>query len=58
MTTTQLSSENTLVAVTGLSSKLLTEIPNSFAKLCFSPANHCGTLARKESVTTLFETGK
>jgi len=56
--TTQSSSENALVAVTGLSSKLLTETPNSFAKLYFSPANHCGTLARKERVMTLFKTGK
>jgi len=56
--TTQSSSGNALVVVTGLSSKLLTEIPNSFAKLCFSPVNHHGTLARKERVMTLFETGK
>ena len=58
ITTTQLSSGNTLVAVTGLSSKLLTETPNGFAKLYFSLTNHCGTLARKKRVTTLFETGK
>jgi len=56
--TTQSSSGNTLVAVTGLSSKLLPETPNSFTKLYFFPVNHHGTLARKERVMTLFETGK
>jgi len=53
-----LSSENALVTVTSLFSKLLTETPNGFAKLYFSPVNHHGTLARKERVTTSFKTGK
>ena len=56
--TTWLSSGNVLVIVTGHSSSLLTKIPNSFVKYLYFSTNHYRTLARKESLRTLFKTGK
>ena len=38
--------------------KVVNRDTKQFSKLCFFPTNHCKTLARKECVTTLFETGK
>ena len=50
--------ENILVVTIGLSSNSSIETQNNFIKHLCSPANYCGTLARKESVMTLFESGK
>ena len=56
--TTWLSFGNILADVTGLSSKLLTVIPNGSTKFQYFLANHHRTWAKKKSMTTLFTTGK